>query len=76
MTGMGYSQGSRQMLEDLWRAKVEAAAARYSENPSIETKSAYLGVLDTFADLVLRAKRQEVRNGAKSPRIDRLPKVC
>jgi len=46
----------RRLLEELWRAKVDAAAARYSENPCTETMAAYRIVLKKFADLVLKRK--------------------
>jgi len=46
----------RRLLVELWRAKVDAAAVRYSENPCTETKEAYRSVLKTFAGLVLRGK--------------------
>ena len=49
----------RRLLEELWRAKVDAAAARYSENPSTETLAAYRSVLKRFADLVLRGEAPE-----------------
>jgi hypothetical protein len=46
----------RWLLKELWRAKVDAAAIRYSQNPCTETMAAYRSVLKTFADLVLRGK--------------------
>jgi len=49
----------RRLLEKLRRAKVDAAAARYSENPSTETLAAYRSVLKRFADLVLRGEAPE-----------------
>jgi hypothetical protein len=47
---------SKDKLENLWRARVEVAEVRYSENPCIETRAAYRGMLKTFADLVLRGE--------------------
>ena len=46
-------------LEDLWRAKVEAAKRRYSDHQSAKTKAAYRSVLKKFADLVLRGNAPE-----------------
>ena len=50
------AESAKERLENHWRAKLEAARVQYSEAPSIETRAAYLGVLKTFADLVLRAE--------------------
>ena len=50
---MDYAESSKERLENFWRAKLELAEVRYSDAPSSETKAAYLGVLKTFADLVL-----------------------
>jgi hypothetical protein len=46
-------------LENAWRAKVEAAGVHYSDTPSSEAKAAYVNLLKTFADLVLRGAAPE-----------------
>ena len=55
----------RRLLEKLWRAKVDAAAVRYSENPCPETMAACRSVLRRFADLVLTGKSPEETNTTK-----------
>ena len=54
------------LREELWRAKVEAAAVRYSENPCTETMAAYRRVLERFADLVLSHKAGKRRRRTSS----------
>ena len=56
---MEYAETATQRLESLWRAKVEAARLRHSDEQSPETRAAYRSVLKTFADLVLRGKAPE-----------------
>ena len=56
---MDYAESPKERQENLWRAKVEAADAHLSANPSIETRAAYLRALKTFADLVLRDEAPE-----------------
>ena len=51
---MDYAESAKDSLEDQWRAKLEAAEVRYSDAPSSETRTVYLSVLKTFAELVLR----------------------
>jgi hypothetical protein len=51
---MDYAESAKERLENFWRAKLEAAAVHYSENPSTEAKAAYRSVLQTFANLLLR----------------------
>jgi len=57
---MDCSEGARQMLEDLWRDRFEAAELRYVANPSTENRAAYLSELKTFADLVLRGEAPDL----------------
>jgi hypothetical protein len=56
---MDSGESGKERLENHWRAKVAAAEVRYSNAPSSETKSAYLHLLKTFADLVLRHETPE-----------------
>jgi len=53
---MDYAESAKERLENHWRAKLKVAVVQYSENRCIETKATYLGVLKTFADLVLRGE--------------------
>ena len=67
---MDYAESAKDRLENQWRTKVEAAEDHYSENPSIETRAAYVGILKTFADLVLRgeAPDEAPTHGKQGPR--------
>jgi hypothetical protein len=56
---MNHAESPKERLENHWRAKLEAASVQYSEAPSSETKAAYLDLLKTFANIVLRHKEPE-----------------
>ena len=71
---MDYAESPKDRLENFRRIKLETAEVRYSENPCIETRAAYRGMLKTFADLVLRGEAPEARDGAKV--VNGLPSVC
>ena len=58
-SNIDYAETANDRLENFWRAKLEEAGVRYSENTCIETKAPNLCVLKTFADLVLKAEPQE-----------------
>jgi hypothetical protein len=49
-----FPDGVLRRLHDTWRDKLDQAHCRYSDNRTAETRAAYLKVLKTFADLVLR----------------------
>jgi hypothetical protein len=46
----------RIILDDFWRAKLEEARRRYSDNPTAETRSECARLLRVFADFVLRGQ--------------------
>lgn len=60
------AESAKERLENHWWAELEAAKVRYSDSPSGETKATYLGVLKTFAELVLRGKAPEGSDGAQA----------
>jgi hypothetical protein len=65
---------TQEMLENHWRGKVEAAEVDYSENPYTEARVAYLNVLKSFADLVLRGEAAAGSDGAQA--VNGLPSLC
>jgi hypothetical protein len=53
---IGFSCNSRPGLDDFWRAKLEEAQRRYSEDQTTESRNEWMRVLRVFANLAVRGE--------------------